>query len=226
MSTSVTQFGLAAGFSALGMNQTNKDIKSSISSSMYSLTSALTIRNTQRTIFESQGKEIDERLGYQLTTVDLNTVKAKARLRAAQAETGTSGGTSDLAVAQAYTIGARNREATIMSARDSKLEVARRNIMNRLESDNRVNSAIQDIPSPDEITAKMMNTAIEGAKMGWTFGESINSAYDEYSEKSELVRQNEALTATLANEDWNKYNGIGRKLRATLANKDNGMVKK
>lgn len=211
MASSALQFGLAGGFTALGMNQQRKDIESGISSSMYNLTSALNIRNTQRTIFEAQGREIDERLGYQLTTSDLETVKAKARLRTAQAETGTSGGTSDLAVAQAYTVGARNREAITISARDKKLEVARRNIMSRLETDQRVNSAIQDIPSADEITYKMMNTALEGIKTGWSLGSNINIAYDEYTERNDLRKKNTGLQTTLNGDDWNKYNGMVRK---------------
>lgn len=191
--SSTFNIGMAAGFSMLGSSQASSDIQNRANASLFNITSALKLRNTQATIFEAQDREITERLGQQLTATDLETVKAKGRLKAAQAETGTSGGTSDLVIAESYVIGARNREVQITSARDQKLDVARRNIMSRLDSDNRVSSYIQDIPSASAIRFSVFGAAIQGANQGYQLGSTISTGISDYNKASELKEQNNIL---------------------------------
>ena len=179
-----------AGLSALGAYGASEGYQSKASASIKNIEAALTLRGTQATIFEQQDKEITERLGQQLTREDLETLKAESRLHAAQAETGTSGGTSDLAVAEAYVVGARNREVVIQSAKDEKLALARRNIMSRMDSENRVAKYASDIPTASEITLGIIAQTLSGMQSGMSIGRSAEGYMDEVAKKKALREQN------------------------------------
>ncbi len=179
-----------AGMSALGAYGASKDFQSKSEASIRNIESALVLRGTQATIFEQQDKELTERLGQQLTREDLETLKAEARLNAAKAETGTSGGTADLAVAEAYVVGARNREVVIQSASDQKLALARRNIMSRLDSDNRIARYASDIPNSSEITLGIIGQALSGFQSGMSLGRSTEGYIDEVAKKKALRDKN------------------------------------
>jgi len=159
---------------ALQAGITSSAYQSAISSSMYDIDAALKLRNTQRTIFEEQSRQITETLGQKLTANDLQVLEAAARLKAATAETGTSGGTTALASVQPYVIGSRNRVNLIQEARNQKIDVARRNIMSRLEAKNRVAGAIADMPSASDINLSMLASTIQGASQGYSIGSNID----------------------------------------------------
>ncbi len=200
-----------AGFAALGAYSASKDFQSKANTSLQNIETALTLRGTQATIFEQQDKEIQERLGQQLTRADLDTLKAEARLHAAQAETGTSGGTSDLAVAEAYVVGARNREVIIQSAGDQRLALARRNIMSRLDSEMRVARYASDIPSSSEITLGIISQTLSGVQSGMNLGRNVEGYQAETARKKKLAEDNRALTE-YQSSNWldtnNKFMGV------------------
>jgi len=184
-----------AGFAALGAYGASQGYQSKANANLSNIEAALTLRSTQATIFEAQDREIQERLGQQLTRDDLETLKAEGRLRAAQAETGTSGGTSDLAVAEAYVVGARNRETTIQSAKDQRLNLARRNIMSRLDNKMRIQKYMNDIPTAQEITAGIFAQSLSGLSSGLNLGRNITGYMKEDERALALQKQTKTLAA-------------------------------
>ena len=179
---------------ALQAGVTSNAYQSSISSSMYDIDAALKLRNTQRTIFEEQSRQISETLGQKLTANDLQVLEAAARLKAATAETGTSGGTTALASVQPYIIGSRNRANLIQEARNQKIDIARRNIMSRLDAKNRVASAIADIPSASDINLSMLASTIQGVSQGYGIGTNIDRAMTANVNQKLLDEQNTLLS--------------------------------
>lgn len=171
--TQLVSASLGAGLQAY---TTSNAYQSAMSSSIQNIESAIQLRNTQRTIFEQQGKEINEALGHKLTANDLQTIQAAARLKAATAETGTSGGTTALASVEPYVIGARNRANLIQGSRNQQLDLARRNIMSRLDAQNKISNAVSDIPSGEDITLGMLSSMISGVGQGINIGGKIDSA--------------------------------------------------
>ena len=183
----------AAGFGALGAYGASKDYQNRSNDAISNMESAIDLRGTQATIFEQQQKEITERLGQQLTREDLITLQAAGRLKAAQGGSGTSGGTSDLHVAQAYVIGARNREVLMMKAGDDKIALARRNIMSALDSKTRLRRMASDIPTADEITLGILGQTMNGIYKGYQFGENMTGFISEKERKEEIDRQTNVL---------------------------------
>lgn len=193
MAISNTQLVGASLGGALQASLTSQAYQSAISSSMQDIDSIIQLRNTQRTIFEAQDNEITQALGQKLTENDLQVLQASARLKAATAETGTSGGTTALAQVQPYIMGARNRANIIQGSRNQKLDLARRNIMSRLDAQNKLSTAIADIPSASQINLSMISSTLSGIGQGLNIGGKIDSSIKSYNETNKLNTQNQIL---------------------------------
>ena len=90
-----------------------------------------------------QIQELDEVLGDKLSQRALEGIKNQARLKAAAAETGTSGGSTDAAIMEAFMTEHFDR-ATIVSASEQK----KRNVMRSMEASGvRLSKELQSIGS-------------------------------------------------------------------------------
>jgi hypothetical protein len=169
------------------INKTQIGIAPFIGSILGAWSSANDIKNTNRAILaqsrtltenmimqEKQKYEmldfLDKELGAKMSEVGLEALKAEARLRTAAAETGTSGGTTDMVRRQAIMSQSLSNANLIASNRMNKFNLAQQMISHRSQYRENMASLRSKIPS----TASAVLGVLSGAEGGYIKGTQIS----------------------------------------------------
>jgi hypothetical protein len=169
------------------INKTQIGIAPFIGSILGAWSSANDIKNTNRAILaqsrtltenmimqEKQKYEmldfLDRELGAKMSEVGLEALKAEARLRTAAAETGTSGGTTDMVRRQAIMSQSLSNANLIASNRMHKFNLAQQMISHRSQYRENMASLRSKIPS----TASAVLGVLSGAEGGYIKGTKIS----------------------------------------------------
>lgn len=113
--------------SSLSSSKANiENIKSKNNAAIQAIQDEVAAFKAQASIIDSQDLQLDQQLFNKMSQRGLEALKAEARLRAAAAETGTTGGTTDVAVGQAWVDFARDAALITSEAKEQKLNLSRR----------------------------------------------------------------------------------------------------
>ena len=133
------------------------------------MASAVTSYQHSSDISYEQLDDLDRAVGDKMTNEGINTMVAEARLRAASAETGTTGGTTTLVAKEVRMQQSLNNAATIRQARNSKLGILRQMSSDKLSLDNQLTSLASGITSPFAAGLSTMNAGMAGYQNGMNF---------------------------------------------------------
>ena len=168
---------VAVGVSAIsGARQAKASGKASVADiKQQGLATQKNIENRAEAVRFSQGVseqrlgDMDIALSDKMSQTGLESLKREARLKAASAETGTSGGTTTSVVKDTRMQQSLNNAMTIRQARNSKLGILRQMSTDKLSLDNQLTSLASGITSPFAAGLSTMNAGMAGYQNGMNF---------------------------------------------------------
>ncbi len=117
-------------------------------------------------ITSQQIQDLDRAVGDKLTERGMEAIKTEARLRAGAAETGTSGGTTTMAIQDAYMQEHLDQDVIMRQGDASKTEVFRNMSAEKFGFTQRLTSIADSMMSPEKAGLSMLSTFTSSAVSG------------------------------------------------------------
>ena len=145
------------------------DIKGRTDAALKSMDSEVDTWQFKSDVSYAQLAELDRAVGDNMTERGLSALKAEARLRASAAMTGTTGGTTDNAIKDAYMQQSLDNAVTIREGRNTKVGILRGMQADNLNLTNRLESLASSITSPMSAGLSTLNSGLQGFNSGLNF---------------------------------------------------------
>jgi hypothetical protein len=161
-----TSIGISTALQLVGsIMQTGiavQDIKNKTNSAIKAIELETEAYKIQMSTMARQSSELDQQLFASMSQRGLEALKASARLKAASAETGTTGGTTKYATQQAFVDPAYDSAILRNRAKSEQLNILSRMDMADISLKNKNNEFYSAIMSPSAAAASMVSTSIGG----------------------------------------------------------------
>ncbi len=153
----------------LSVGATNYDLEQRTEATLNTMDSAINTFIYGQDVAYSQMEELDRAVGDKMTERGMEALMAESRLRAASAETGTTGGTTETAVKDAYMQQSLDNAVTIRNARTSKVSILRQMESDTLGLNNRLESLASGLATPTGAALQAGSSALSGFSTGLNF---------------------------------------------------------
>ena len=157
---------LTAGANVADLEAKNKAIETNMAS-------AVTTYKLDTDLSYQQLDDLNRAAGDKMTNEAINTMVSEARVIAASAETGTSGGTTTLVTKAGRMQQSLNNAQTIRQARNSKIGILRGMTSSKLNLDNQLKSLASGVTSPFAAGLSTANAAMSGYQSGMNMMNSV-----------------------------------------------------